>query len=461
MANVSFIPAASSEIYFDICDLDFQVTIEICHYYTAEHQFEIQFDCQLPYINFVDNGALENVSETPLGGGVTRVSGTVTAPPAPDENTLVCPSFTFTFSRFGTWPGVLNNFRARVIDPSCDPPLQAEATYTLSNSSFIDLRVAPQTQLSALLAAGTIVPGSTGSLPDLYIDDELIIDVPALIQGSSGAYRDIVLMPGASIVIAEDAAPSAGTPYLNTQYAQFRTCPGDALSEGIIVEPRAAGSKVIQLNMQQSRITDARFGINAQPGSSLRIESTEFTNNYVGLHLDMTGAAAGQEQVSFLGFSGNTFSTAPGQALKVAYPGMPEAIEERGYCGIFLKNYRDFNVFGANSFERLANGIVATNTNLNVGNLTFSDMRHSGVVNAYPREGFGIHLSARNNSSWANIGLPWAPISFDDCKTAVFAERYAGKVEHCTMTGVDLGVDWQKSPTRDVRIRNNDITANR
>ncbi|MCC7506031.1 MAG: right-handed parallel beta-helix repeat-containing protein, partial [Saprospiraceae bacterium] len=42
-----------------------------------------------------------------------------------------------------------------------------------------------------------------------------------------------------------------------------------------------------------------------------------------------------------------------------------------------------------------------------------------------------------------------------------FAERYAGKVEHCTMTGVDLGVDWQKSPTRDVRIRNNDITANR
>ncbi len=118
-------------------------------------------------------------------------------------------------------------------------------------------------------------------------------------------------------------------------------------------------------------------------------------------------------------------------------------------------------MFGSNTFERLANGIVASNSLLNVGNLDFTDMKHSGATSAYPLEGFGIYLAARNNSSWANIGLPWAPMTFDDCKTGVFANRYAGKVEHCTMTDVDLGVDWQKSQTRDVTIRDNEITANK
>ncbi|HNL37848.1 MAG TPA: right-handed parallel beta-helix repeat-containing protein, partial [Saprospiraceae bacterium] len=281
---------------------------------------------------------------------------------------------------------------------------------------------------------------------DRIIQGELEIDQDFCFLGVSTDPISIYLLPGARIEVKPGKT-------LTLNHVNIFTC--DQLAEGIIVE---TGGKLIA---QYVNFNDMRFAVNAQSASSLDIRNCNFTNNYVGLHLDMTGAPAGQEQVSFLGFSGNTFSTAPGQALKAAYPGMPEAIEERGYCGIFLKNYRDFNVFGANSFERLANGIVATNTNLNVGNLTFSDMRHSGVVNAYPREGHGIHLSARNNSSWANIGLPWAPMNFDDCKTAVYAERYAGKVEHCTMTGVDLGIDWQKSPTRDVRIRDNDITANR
>ncbi len=448
-----------SQTNFDICDFEYQVTIEVLHYYTSAHTFEIQFDYPVSYVAYDDDNAMQIIDDVSLGSGVNRVRGTVTSPAAPDENTPVFSSYTFTFIRYDSWAGLQKSFKARLLDSSCDPVIQGEENYNLSTTNFRDLRGYPATQLSTLLSSGVIVLQAGGSLPDLLIDDELVIDVPALIQGSSNAYRNIVLMPGASIQIATDPASDAGTPYLNANYAEFSTCPDFSLAEGIEVDPRASGSQVTQLNMQHCRVKDARFGINARPGSVVRIENTEFTNNYIGLNLDMTGASSGQEKVTFLGFSGNTFSTGSGQALKTAYSSMPEAVEERGYCGIRLINYRDFNVFGSNTFERLANGIVASNSILNVGNLDFTDMKHSGAVSAYPLEGFGIYLAARNNSSWANIGLPWAPMTFDDCKTGVFANRYAGKVEHCTMTDVDLGVDWQKSQTRDVTIRNNDIEA--
>lgn len=278
------------------------------------------------------------------------------------------------------------------------------------------------------------------------IEDYLELDEDHCFIGGSGSPISLYLLPGARIIVKSGKT-------LTLNWVNIFTC--DQLGEGIIVE---TGGKLIA---EHVNFNDARFAVNAQPASTLDIRNCNFTNNYIGLNLDMTGASSGQEKVTFLGFSGNTFSTGSGQSLKAAYSGMPEAVESRGYCGIRLVNYRDFNVFGSNTFLRLANGIVAAGSNLNVGNLSFTDMHHGGAISAYPQEGYGVYLSSRNNSSWANIGLRWAPMTFENCKTGVFADRYAGKVENCTMTDVNAGVDWQKSQTRDVTIQYNDITANK
>ncbi|HNE29694.1 MAG TPA: hypothetical protein PLW66_11030, partial [Saprospiraceae bacterium] len=153
---------------------------------------------------------------------------------------------------------------------------------------------------------------------DRIIQGELEIDQDFCFLGVSTDPISIYLLPGARIEVKPGKT-------LTLNHVNIFTC--DQLAEGIIVE---TGGKLIA---QYVNFNDMRFAVNAQSASSLDIRNCNFTNNYVGLHLDMTGAPAGQEQVSFLGFSGNTFSTAPGQALKAAYPGMPEAIEERGYCG--------------------------------------------------------------------------------------------------------------------------------
>lgn len=276
----------------------------------------------------------------------------------------------------------------------------------------------------------------------LEVDEDYCFVKP----GATSVRQPVYLLPDARILVKPGKT-------LTLSHVDIFTC--DQLAEGIVAEP---GGKVIA---EEVKFMDARHAVSAQPNASLDLRDCEFTNNYIGLHLDMTGASAGLERVTFLGFSDNTFSTGSGQTLKDPYPGMPESVEDRGYCGIFLKNYRDFNVFGDNDFLRLSNGIVGASSTMNLGNLTFTDMKRAGTANGYPLEGFGIHLSTRNNSSWANVGIPTAPMSFEDCKTGIFAERYAGKVEHCAMTDVIIGIDWQRSQTRDVRIRDNEIAAER
>ena len=185
---------------------------------------------------------------------------------------------------------------------------------------------------------------ANSSLPSLLIDDELLVDLPASFIGEASSMRDVTFMPGASIRIASDNPAAGLQPNLSAFFTNFHTCPGAELAEGIVVDPSSASGKPItKLSLADSGIQDCRFGIRAKPNSGLRLERNDFANNYIGIKLDMTGAAGGQERVRIDGFSANNFFTAGG--LKRAYPGMPEQIESRGYAGILLNRYLDFNVF--------------------------------------------------------------------------------------------------------------------
>jgi hypothetical protein len=114
-----------------------------------------------------------------------------------------------------------------------------------------------------------------------------------------------------------------------------------------------------------------------------------------------------------------------GAGLKEAFAGMPEALEMRGYCGIRLKNYLDFNNFGNNNFFQLANGILAENSTGNLGNLTFDDLNSVGTP-AYPLESYGIRLDGKGASAkWFNLNEYWTSMTFNNCKTGIYAARHA------------------------------------
>lgn len=279
-----------------------------------------------------------------------------------------------------------------------------------------------------------LIPSSGNSNPPvLTVDVEWTAGLPA-----PSSKKKIYLTPGATIRVV-----NGGT--LNLKNLDNFTC--TQLAQGIIVEPGG------RLNMEDCLVSDSRYGIDVQAGATIAVRNCDFVNNYIGARFNMT---ATPYRVTINDFSLNDFFTDGG--VKAPFPGMSEQVESRGYCGIYLNDYRDFNVWGNNTFTRLANGIVGTNAIGNLGNMTFSDMNSVDVPGNYNFEGFGIRLVSKG-THWFNINEFWTAMSFTNCKTGIYASNYALNVENTTMTNVGVGIDVSKSKTRDVVIDGNSITA--
>ncbi|MFN0175930.1 MAG: T9SS type A sorting domain-containing protein [Saprospiraceae bacterium] len=288
-----------------------------------------------------------------------------------------------------------------------------------------------------------IYPATGSSIPPT-----LTIDV-AYSHGISTSRNRIFLSPGATIKVIGSASLN-----LTNSDVQVGPC-AVQLAQGIVVEP---GGSLIATGCT---LNDSRFAIDAKPGSTISVTGTGFFDNYIGLKLDMSSAPEASKRVNLLAFTGNTFSTAQA-AINAPFPGMPEAIESRGYCGILLNDYRDFNVFGSpgTSFSFLANGLIIANTTGNIANMFFNDMNSVGPA-AYPFEGFGIRMGAKGKPSYMNINEFWHSMTFNNCKTGIRADYYHGDVENVTMTNVGIGIDWVNSPNRLIKLDGNTITASR
>ncbi len=450
-----------------ICNFTFTTEIRIVHNYPESHTYRVEFLTEVGAFSYLDDGTLQNVTYTPQPSGLIKVAGdlvSVVVPPLPPNDATVT-THTLTFNRDGSF-AIAKYFTIEVKDLDCNPVYIEEETLVFFTDPFVDLRHVSATLLSDLLAQQIISPfGGDGSLPNLLIDDELVIDVPASFIGDPNIFRDVTFMPGASIRIASENPGAGLQPNLFALFTNFHTCPGADLAEGIVVDPRgAAGIPLTKLNMTNSTIQDCRFGIRAKPNSSLRLENNDFVNNYIGIKLDMAGAATGQERVRIDGFTGNSFLT--DGALKPAHKGMTEALETRGYAGIWLNKYLDFNVFGStlsggNSFSMLANGIIAYNSTGNLGNMTFDDIQSAGTP-VYPLKGYGIYLTGKGSGPrWFNINEFWTNMTFNNCKTGIYSASHALNVENVTMTNVDVGIDLSRSQTRDIVIDGNTITASK
>ncbi|MBK8965884.1 MAG: T9SS type A sorting domain-containing protein [Lewinellaceae bacterium] len=303
--------------------------------------------------------------------------------------------------------------------------------------------------VSSLIAAGKLFANSAtdSNIEKITIHGVLDVNENYTFDGTgapgTSARPQLYLGPGSQILVRSGVTLTL----LNTD---IYTC--DELASGITLEPGAT------LLATTSLFNDCRFAIDARPGSSVSLVGNSFSDNYIGLNLDMRSATTSTpKRVNILAMTGNSFSTAQ-PAIKAPYSGMPEAVEARGYCGVRLIDYQDFNVFGTNTFASLANGIVSTNSTGNVGGMSFDDMNSVDGTPIYPQEGYGIYLTGKG-SHWFNIGSPFSTMTFNNCKTGIRAGNYAGKVENTAMTDVNIGIDWGYSHARDIRMLNNNITA--
>ncbi|MCC6413055.1 MAG: hypothetical protein IT270_15435, partial [Saprospiraceae bacterium] len=170
------------------------------------------------------------------------------------------------------------------------------------------------------------------------IEGTLVVDADYKFNGGTGKTQ-LYLMPGAKILV-EDGYK------LHLQNVDIFTC--DKLAAGIEVEGGAL------LNADNTAFNDCRFAIDAKPEAILELKNNSFTDNYIGLNLDMSQGSSGSRRVQFNTMEGNVFKSDLG--LKTPYAGMPEAVEYRGYCGIRLSQYQDFNIGKNQTFLSLANG---------------------------------------------------------------------------------------------------------
>ena len=294
-----------------------------------------------------------------------------------------------------------------------------------------------------------LVPGQFASINILLVPENgsivpptLIIDANYSIGASDSLFPNIFsLSPGATIKVLSGAT-------LGIRSITTTTC--SQLAQGFVIE---SGGR---LNLTTSDIKDCRFGIDVKPGAIISVTNTLFTSNYIGARFNMNAAPF---SATINAFTGNSFLSAfiP---LKMPFPGMPEAVESRGYCGILASNYINFNIFGTpgNSFRSLANGLLLTNTTGNIANMFFNDMNSIGPA-AYNFEGFGIRMFGKGKPSYMNINEFWHTMTFTNCKTGIRADYYHGDVENVTMTNVGIGIDWVNSPGRLIKLDGNTINA--
>jgi hypothetical protein len=430
-----------------ICDIAFPINISFFNDSGTDHDYFIEIYSPFELRLEPPVAGLSNFTETVSPSDDNFVyTGTFNVPllyPGGNFATLSLP-----FSRLGTWGGK-EFILVTVYDADCPggPALFSQSVFISFAEPHIDLRAFPETKISELINLGVIPFDCSGPItPQFLIDDVLEFNRPYCITGGISAPQRLVLLPGARIDISSSVI---------FELVEVSTCPGSTLGEGIRVKPYGS------LDVLSSSIEDCRIGINAEPESFLSVNNTFFQNNYVGLNLDMRDAPlAGTKRLYALSLSGNTFTAAlDGSPLKSPYPGMPEAVETRGYAGIRLYDYMDFNVWQRNDFQRLANGLIAYNSTMNIGNFHFDDMNSIGAQ-AYESEGYGIHLRSKGGASWANINEPFLPaMTFNNCKTGIRANTYAGRIQNCTMTNVNTGIAWESSRNRDVRILDNVIAA--
>ncbi|MDO8365738.1 MAG: hypothetical protein Q7T20_02995, partial [Saprospiraceae bacterium] len=300
--------------------------------------------------------------------------------------------------------------------------------------------------VTSLIGAGKLLSNSASNIlvERKTIHGILDVNTSYTFDGTVSDRSLLYLGAGAEIIVR-----SGNT--LTLTNTDLFTC--SELAQGITVEP--GGTLIVS----DCTLNDSRFAIDAKPGSTILVRGTGFFDNYIGLKLDMSSAPEAGKRVNILAFEDNTFSTTQ-IAINTPFSGMPEAVESRGFCGILLNDYRDFNVFASpgNSFSFLANGLVITNTTGNIANMSFNDMNSVGPA-AYPFEGFGIRMGGKGKPSYMNINEFWHSMTFNNCKTGIRADYYHGDVENVTMTNVGIGIDWTNSPGRQIRLDRNTITA--
>ncbi len=324
-------------------------------------------------------------------------------------------------------------------DCPCDSP------YNIDASMLDDGEVL----LSNLINTGTLPAGFLANTC-LALNGRLIVDVDytfLYIEGRMQSGAEMVVQPTATLALSSV-----------TQNGGLHGC--EEMWRGI----RVFGSGGGLLRSKGSIISDAQYAVHALDKSTIDIQGTTFTRNYIGIFFNRETPGA----FNLLPFSGNTFDGE--ENLLTPYSGQTPSVGDRPFTGIFIRNCNSpihigtaaIEPGGINTFRDIHNGILTENTPLSVERSIFENV--VGVTDEpnYAFTGFGIRHEGGAAHLLKQIGLgndSTDLVSFANCTNAIWARGTHADITQNKMEEVDTGVRLELCTERVLIVENNLINA--
>ena len=191
-----------------------------------------------------------------------------------------------------------------------------------------------------------LLPDQNGNPPVLTIDQALFqLGFNGQMINSPNFFSDrgnIYMCPGAQIKVVNGKTFEV--------FANMFTC--DLVSKGIVVEPNGV------LRMSSSRINDAEIAVHIKRDADFYCATTDFTNSYLHIKLDNTGATGSNLQA----FIGPLIRIRTIGSIKGKYPGMVNPEAPKGYgMEIIRVPYQEL---GSTRFSDLNNGIYGDRSSI-------------------------------------------------------------------------------------------------
>ncbi|MBV6443747.1 MAG: hypothetical protein EPGJADBJ_05533 [Saprospiraceae bacterium] len=261
---------------------------------------------------------------------------------------------------------------------------------TTANSLNIDAGTGTNVSDIPVLNNLPVVNGALTLDPDQYgnciaISGRLIVDKNLSILDPVGNGESFIYMQPRSEIIIN------GAKRLSMQSLDIEGC--DIMWRGITVEPFG------RLSFIDNRIADAQFAIKAIPNgpaglvkpTSIFVQRNRFERNHVGVLIEQ-GPPSGQ--LAHMPFLGNQFySTGVSNSILPSCDGIVNWDGQYGYAGVVALN-QQFTVGINNKFDKLRNGVIAENCDLEVQKSTFLNIIIIGASGPTPSyassEGIGV-----------------------------------------------------------------------
>ena len=281
----------------------------------------------------------------------------------------------------------------------------------------------------------------------MAISGKLIVDVPYIF-----AEGQIKMQPESEIIINKGIAFTLSGINEQGANANDRGIYGcDRMWNGITVKGG--------LHIMNCVVQDAFLAVSAGEESVIRIENSEFEDNYIALY-HTTG------DFTLENFSGNTIKgVEPLLPYPTPYQGFIPALTSPHF-GVTINGHGGAYVIGGtqgtlNTFENLKNGISIVDANVSILNTRFLDIIKTPNNDA-GSSGYAVWAKEVNGGgSLFQKGLGNTIHSFSNCTVGIYTENIDTRILNNKMDNVTTGIEVSRAKYDDrVKIYNNHINAN-